>query len=104
MMQKGFAQNCKLIYFFFFFAFCLSPSVPVSFFFVLVPFSAVESAINESLRLSSVSMNIRVVQEDFCLRLNPHCSVCVRKGDIVTLYPQSTHLDPEIYPDPEVSI
>ncbi|KAI5092941.1 25-hydroxycholesterol 7-alpha-hydroxylase, partial [Silurus meridionalis] len=60
-----------------------------------------ESAINESLRLSSVSMNIRVVQEDFCLRLNPHCSVCLRKGDIVALYPQSTHLDPEIYPNPQ---
>lgn len=101
-MQKGFAQNRKLIYFFF----CIL-SLPLwtcFFFFLLVPFSAVESAINESLRLSSVSMNIRVVQEDFCLRLNPHCSVCVRKGDIVTLYPQSTHLDPEIYPDPEVSI
>ncbi|KAF4087918.1 hypothetical protein AMELA_G00077140 [Ameiurus melas] len=60
-----------------------------------------ESAINESLRLSSVSMNIRVVQEDFCLRLNSRCSVYVRKGDLVTLYPQSTHLDPEIYPDPQ---
>ncbi|XP_053083367.1 zinc transporter ZIP6 isoform X3 [Pangasianodon hypophthalmus] len=60
-----------------------------------------ESAINESLRLSSISMNIRVVQEDFCLRLNPHSSVCVRKGDIVALYPQSTHLDPDIYPNPQ---
>ncbi|KAM9439553.1 cytochrome P450 7A1 isoform 2-T5 [Clarias gariepinus] len=59
-----------------------------------------ESAINESLRLSSVSMNIRAVQENFCLHLNPHCSVGVRKGDIVTLYPQSTHLDPDIYPNP----
>lgn len=73
-------------------------------FFFLVPFSTVESAINESLRLSSISMNIRVVQEDFCLRLDPHCSVCVRKGDIVTLYPQSTHLDPDIYPNPQVTL
>ncbi|KAK3513705.1 hypothetical protein QTP70_028901 [Hemibagrus guttatus] len=60
-----------------------------------------ESAINESLRLSSISMNIRVVQGDFCLHLNPHFSVCVRKGDIVALYPQSTHLDPDIYPNPQ---
>ncbi|TTH23514.1 Nucleolar GTP-binding protein 1 [Bagarius yarrelli] len=60
-----------------------------------------ESAINESLRLSSVSMNIRVVQKDFCLHLNPQYSVCVRKGDIVALYPQSTHLDPDIYPNPQ---
>ncbi|XP_072524623.1 25-hydroxycholesterol 7-alpha-hydroxylase isoform X2 [Salminus brasiliensis] len=60
-----------------------------------------ESAINESLRLSSVSMNIRVVQEDVCLQLDPQCSVCVRKGDIVALHPQSTHLDPDIYPHPQ---
>ncbi|XP_060728521.1 cytochrome P450 7B1 [Tachysurus vachellii] len=60
-----------------------------------------ESAINESLRLSSISMNIRVVQKDFCLHLNPHYSVSVRKGDVVTLYPQSTHLDPDIYPNPQ---
>uniref|UniRef100_A0A8B9HZW3 Cytochrome P450, family 7, subfamily B, polypeptide 1 n=1 Tax=Astyanax mexicanus TaxID=7994 RepID=A0A8B9HZW3_ASTMX len=63
-------------------------------------FSA-ESAINESLRLSSASMNIRVVQEDFCLQLEPQCSVCVRKGDIVVLHPQSTHLDPDIYSNPQ---
>ncbi|KAG9278243.1 25-hydroxycholesterol 7-alpha-hydroxylase-like [Astyanax mexicanus] len=60
-----------------------------------------ESAINESLRLSSASMNIRVVQEDFCLQLEPQCSVCVRKGDIVVLHPQSTHLDPDIYSNPQ---
>ncbi|XP_066509000.1 cytochrome P450 7B1-like [Hoplias malabaricus] len=60
-----------------------------------------ESAINESLRLSSASMNIRVVQEDFCLHLDSQCSVCVRKGDIVVLHPQSTHLDPDIYTHPK---
>ncbi|XP_076837961.1 cytochrome P450 7B1 isoform X2 [Brachyhypopomus gauderio] len=60
-----------------------------------------ESAVNESLRLSTSSMNIRVVQEDFCLRLNPHSSVCVRKGDIVALCPQSTHQDPDIYLHPQ---
>lgn len=47
-------------------------------------------------------MNIRVSQEDFNLRLNAEHSVGVRKGDIIALYPQIMHLDPEIYEDPEV--
>ncbi|XP_071346402.1 cytochrome P450 7B1 [Trachinotus anak] len=62
---------------------------------------SLESAINESLRLSSASMNIRVAQEDFSLRLDSERSVAVRKGDIIALYPQSMHLDPEIYEDPQ---
>ncbi|XP_071368214.1 cytochrome P450 7B1 [Centroberyx affinis] len=60
-----------------------------------------ESAVNESLRLSSASMNIRVAQEDFGLRLEGERSVAVRKGDIIALYPQSMHMDPEIYEEPE---
>ncbi|XP_020322485.1 cytochrome P450 7B1 isoform X1 [Oncorhynchus kisutch] len=61
-----------------------------------------ESAINESLRLSSASMNIRVAQEDFSLRLEGERSIGVRKGDIISLYPQSMHMDPEIYENPEM--
>lgn len=61
-----------------------------------------ESAINESLRLSSASINIRVAQEDFSLRLDSERSVAVRKGDIIALYPQSLHMDPEIYEEPQV--
>ncbi|TMS09462.1 25-hydroxycholesterol 7-alpha-hydroxylase [Larimichthys crocea] len=60
-----------------------------------------ESAINESLRLSSASINIRVAQEDFSLRLDSERSVAVRKGDIIALYPQSLHMDPEIYEEPQ---
>ncbi|KAL0966024.1 hypothetical protein UPYG_G00289670 [Umbra pygmaea] len=60
-----------------------------------------ESSINESLRLSSASMNIRVAQEDFSLRLEGESSIKVRKGDIISLYPQSMHMDPEIYENPE---
>ncbi|XP_054876614.1 cytochrome P450 7B1-like isoform X2 [Poeciliopsis prolifica] len=60
-----------------------------------------ESAINESFRLSSASMNIRVAQEDFSLRLDSDRSVGVRKGDVIALYPQSLHLDPEVYDDPQ---
>ncbi|XP_023282637.1 cholesterol 7-alpha-monooxygenase-like isoform X2 [Seriola lalandi dorsalis] len=60
-----------------------------------------ESAISESLRLSSASMNIRVAQENFDLRLDSERSVAVRKGDIIALYPQSMHLDPDIYEEPQ---
>lgn len=66
------------------------------------PSPSSESAINESLRLSSASMNIRVAQEDFSLRLDSDRSVGVRKGDVIALYPQSLHLDPEVYDDPQV--
>lgn len=48
-------------------------------------------------------MNIRVAQEDFSLRLDAERSAAVRKGDVIALYPQALHLDPEIYEDPEVS-
>ncbi|KAM9321798.1 cytochrome P450 7B1 [Pholidichthys leucotaenia] len=60
-----------------------------------------ESAIKESLRLSSASMNIRVAQEDFRLKLDSENSAAVRKGDIIAMYPQIMHLDPEIYEEPQ---
>ncbi|CAL8368242.1 unnamed protein product [Boreogadus saida] len=60
-----------------------------------------DSAVNESLRLSSASMNIRVAQEDFSLRLDEKRSAPVRKGDVIALYPQTMHMDPEIFTDPE---
>lgn len=49
-------------------------------------------------------MNIRVAQEDFSLRLDAQCMVAVRKGDFIALYPQSMHMDPEIYDEPEVRL
>uniref|UniRef100_A0A8C4G042 Cytochrome P450 7B1 n=1 Tax=Denticeps clupeoides TaxID=299321 RepID=A0A8C4G042_9TELE len=61
-----------------------------------------ESALNESLRLSTASMNIRVALEDFSLRLDAKKSFNMRKGDTIALYPQSMHMDPDIYPEPEV--
>uniref|UniRef100_A0A8C5Q1W8 25/26-hydroxycholesterol 7alpha-hydroxylase n=1 Tax=Leptobrachium leishanense TaxID=445787 RepID=A0A8C5Q1W8_9ANUR len=59
------------------------------------------SAINESLRLCSASMNIRVVQEDFALELEGDQAYNLRKGDIVAIYPPTLHKDPEVYEDPE---
>lgn len=47
-------------------------------------------------------MNIRVAQEDFSLRLDAGRSVAVRRGDFVALYPQTMHMDPEIYEEPQV--
>lgn len=61
--------------------------------------SVLESIIKESLRLSSASLNIRTAKEDFTLHLQEG-SFNIRKDDIVALYPQQMHLDPEIYPDP----
>lgn len=60
------------------------------------------SAIRESLRLSAASMNIRVAQDDFVLQLVHGYSVPVRRGDVIALYPQSMHMDPEIFEDPQV--
>ncbi|XP_008572483.1 PREDICTED: cholesterol 7-alpha-monooxygenase [Galeopterus variegatus] len=58
-----------------------------------------DSIIKESLRLSSASLNIRTAKEDFSLHLEDS-SYNIRKDDIIALYPQLMHLDPEIYPDP----
>nr|3DAX_A Chain A, Cytochrome P450 7A1 [Homo sapiens]3DAX_B Chain B, Cytochrome P450 7A1 [Homo sapiens] len=58
-----------------------------------------DSIIKESLRLSSASLNIRTAKEDFTLHLEDG-SYNIRKDDIIALYPQLMHLDPEIYPDP----
>ncbi|XP_044100415.1 cytochrome P450 7A1 [Neovison vison] len=58
-----------------------------------------DSIIKESLRLSSASLNIRTAKEDFTLHLQDS-SYNIRKDDIIALYPQLMHFDPEIYPDP----
>ncbi|KAM4687309.1 cytochrome P450 7B1 [Discoglossus pictus] len=59
------------------------------------------SAIKETFRLCSASMNIRVVQDDFLLELEGNQAVSLRKGDFVALYPPTLHKDPEVYEDPE---
>uniref|UniRef100_A0A8D0HRT6 Cytochrome P450 family 7 subfamily B member 1 n=1 Tax=Sphenodon punctatus TaxID=8508 RepID=A0A8D0HRT6_SPHPU len=60
-----------------------------------------ESALNESLRMCSSSMNIRIAQEDFILKLEGNQEVSLRKGDWIALYPQILHMDPEVYEDPK---
>ncbi|KAG8570800.1 hypothetical protein GDO81_011423 [Engystomops pustulosus] len=59
-----------------------------------------DSIIKESMRLSSASLNIRVAKENFTLQLDEKGSYSIRKDDIVAIYPQTVHLDPEVYEDP----
>ncbi|KAM8967318.1 cytochrome P450 7A1-like [Pelodytes ibericus] len=59
-----------------------------------------DSIIKESMRLSSASLNIRVAKENFTLHLDNNEPYNVRKDDIVAFYPQTVHLDPEVYEDP----
>uniref|UniRef100_A0A8B9K7L4 Cytochrome P450, family 7, subfamily A, polypeptide 1 n=1 Tax=Astyanax mexicanus TaxID=7994 RepID=A0A8B9K7L4_ASTMX len=59
-----------------------------------------DSIIKEAMRLSSASMNVRVAKEDFLLHLDNKESYRIRKDDVIALYPQMLHFDPEIYPDP----
>ncbi|XP_071410581.1 cytochrome P450 7A1 isoform X2 [Pithys albifrons albifrons] len=58
-----------------------------------------DSIIKEAMRLSSASMTFRVAKEDFTLHLEDDF-YNIRKDDIVALYPQLLHFDPEIYADP----
>ncbi|XP_008106726.2 cytochrome P450 7B1 [Anolis carolinensis] len=60
-----------------------------------------ESAINESLRLCSSSMNLRLTKERFILKLEGNLEVSLRKGDYIAIYPPTLHMDPEVYQDPE---
>ncbi|XP_077208410.1 cytochrome P450 7B1 [Paroedura picta] len=60
-----------------------------------------ESALNESLRMSSASMNIRIVKEEFIFKLEGNQEVSLRKDDWVAIYPPILHMDPEVYEDPK---
>ncbi|TTH99985.1 Cholesterol 7-alpha-monooxygenase [Bagarius yarrelli] len=59
-----------------------------------------DSIIKEAMRLSSASLNVRVAKEDFLLHLDNMESYRIRKDDVIALYPQMLHFDPEIYEDP----
>ena len=58
------------------------------------------SVVDETLRLCIASITVRRAMESFELHL-PSGSVHVREGDRVVLAPTLTHMDPDIYPDPE---
>lgn len=54
--------------------------------------------------MSSASMNIRIVKEDFIFKLEGNQEVSLRKEDWVAIYPPILHMDPEVYEDPKVNI
>lgn len=62
----------------------------------------IDSIIKEAMRLSSASMNVRIAKEDFLLHLDNQEAYCIRKDDVLALYPPMLHYDPEIYEDPYV--
>ncbi|XP_032152098.1 cytochrome P450 7B1 isoform X2 [Sapajus apella] len=59
-----------------------------------------ESTIFEALRLSSYSTTIRFVEEDLTLSAETG-DFCVRKGDLLAVFPPIFHGDPEIFEAPE---
>jgi len=60
-----------------------------------------QSCIDETLRLRSDSLTLRLVQRDCDLALAGGRSMTLRAGDRVALCPQITHGDPEVFADPE---
>ncbi|XP_005638074.1 cytochrome P450 7B1 isoform X1 [Canis lupus baileyi] len=59
-----------------------------------------ESTVLEVLRIRSFSSIIRFVQEDLTLHSETQ-DYCLRKGDLVALFPPAIHYDPEIFEAPE---
>lgn len=70
--------------------------------FVFLSTLFIDSIIKEAMRLSSASMNVRIAKEDFMLHLDNQEAYCIRKDDVIALYPPMLHYDPEIYEDPYV--
>lgn len=68
---------------------------------ILDQMEALDACLDEVLRIRTASMPIRKATEDTILQLKSGRVLQVKKGDIVTLYPRTTHMNPEIYPQPE---
>ncbi|ELR24819.1 cytochrome p450 superfamily protein [Acanthamoeba castellanii str. Neff] len=61
-----------------------------------------ESAINEALRLSSASIIVREVMNDFTLKMQNGDQFHVKHGQKVAMYPYIIHNNPEVYDKPHV--
>lgn len=60
-----------------------------------------DSAVEETLRLTAAPILTRAVLKDMTLKLADGREYLIRKGDRMSLFPYSAvHLDPEIHPDP----
>uniref|UniRef100_A0A8C5R0R0 5-beta-cholestane-3-alpha,7-alpha-diol 12-alpha-hydroxylase n=1 Tax=Leptobrachium leishanense TaxID=445787 RepID=A0A8C5R0R0_9ANUR len=61
-----------------------------------------DSAMEESLRLTTAPILIRAVRENMNLKLSSGKEFVIRKGDRVALFPYLTlQMDPEVHPEPE---
>ena len=58
------------------------------------------SSVSESLRMTSDSLTMRLVQADCQLTLADDRTLALRAGDRVLLCPQLTHSDPEVFAEP----
>lgn len=60
-----------------------------------------DSAIDETLRLTAAPMLTRVVLKDITLKMADGREYFIRKGDRMAMFPYiAVHIDPEIHPDP----
>lgn len=63
--------------------------------------SIMDSTIHECLRLYSGSMALRDATEDFSMTLSDGSSLDIKKGERLSVYPRSSHLDPNNFKHPE---
>ncbi|XP_007442858.1 5-beta-cholestane-3-alpha,7-alpha-diol 12-alpha-hydroxylase-like [Python bivittatus] len=62
-----------------------------------------DSTVEETLRMATAPMLIRLVMEDMDIKLSNGRSYMLRKGDKIGLFPYlSAHMDPEIHHEPHV--
>ncbi|XP_015667876.2 5-beta-cholestane-3-alpha,7-alpha-diol 12-alpha-hydroxylase-like [Protobothrops mucrosquamatus] len=62
-----------------------------------------DSTLEETLRLVTAPLLIRMVLQDMDLKLHNGKSYLLRKGDKIGLFPYlSVHMDPEIHPEPQI--
>ncbi|KAG8008557.1 7-alpha-hydroxycholest-4-en-3-one 12-alpha-hydroxylase [Nibea albiflora] len=60
-----------------------------------------DSAVEETLRLTAAPLLVRSVLQDMTLKMANGCEYRIRKGDRMAVLPYSAvHLNPEIHPDP----
>ncbi|XP_013908461.1 PREDICTED: 7-alpha-hydroxycholest-4-en-3-one 12-alpha-hydroxylase [Thamnophis sirtalis] len=61
-----------------------------------------DSAVEETLRLATAPLLVRLILEDMDLKLHNGKTYKLRKGDKICLFPYlSSHMDPEIHQDPQ---
>ncbi|KAF7222348.1 5-beta-cholestane-3-alpha,7-alpha-diol 12-alpha-hydroxylase [Nothobranchius furzeri] len=62
-----------------------------------------DSAVEETLRLTAAPLLIRAVLQDMTLKMADGRKFFIRKGDRMAIFPyNAVHLDPEIHPDPHL--